>query len=736
MASETSETGELFHSIFANAAVGIALIDLHGRFTHFNSAWQDMLGYPAEELHGLEVADVTAPGEPVLTAATVPSDATVHRVEKRYLRRDGSEFWGDLYASVVHDDEGSPVGMIGIIVDITDRKRKEEALRDREQQYRLLFERNLAGVFRSTLTGEILECNEAFARIFGHGSVDELLGQKAQDFYPSESTREHLVRELERTGELQNHEMVLVRSDGRPVWVLANISLVADRDENSRLLEGTMIDITDRKRADDRLVLQSKALESASSAIVITDSDGTIQWVNPAFTWLTGYSSDEAIGRNMRLLKSDRQPPDIYREMWQTISDGRLWHGELVNRRKDGELYTEEMTITPVTNSDGDIDHFIAVKQDVTDRKRIEEQLRQAQKMEAVGRLAGGVAHDFNNLLQAMLGLTELIQQNITSSDATAKLGELESHIQSAAQLTRQLLLFSRPESTRQEILDLNRVVRDTVLLLVRLLRENIELEFEPGAGPLAIEADRGQIEQIVMNLALNASDAMSDGGHLTIRTGRGDNNTVWLEVEDDGAGIPEDVREHLFEPFFTTKERSRGTGLGLSVVHGIVSLHRGTIDFESREGEGTVFRISLPGADPALLAEAPSEATVTSFIGDGERILVVEDDPAVRESLQEILTQLGYRVTSVAGRQQAEQIPANRQFDLLLTDFGLPDGTGTEIAALLQHRLPGLRVIIMSGYAEDDVIVRRMMSGDLHFLQKPFSVHTLGRALRSVLAD
>jgi CheY-like chemotaxis protein/two-component sensor histidine kinase len=315
-----------------------------------------------------------------------------------------------------------------------------------------------------------------------------------------------------------------------------------------------------------------------------------------------------------------------------------------------------------------------------------------------------------------------------------AKLAELESHIQSAAQLTRQLLLFSRPESTRQEMLDLNRVVRDTVVLLVRLLRENIELDFEPDPQPLALEADRGQVEQIVMNLALNASDAMPDGGRLAIRTGRGEHDTVWLEVEDSGTGIPDDVREHLFEPFFTTKERSRGTGLGLSVVHGIVTLHRGAIDIDSREGEGTVFRVSLPAADPALLPEADSEVTVTSFAGDGERILVVEDDPAVRESLHEILTELGYRVTSLTGRQQVEEIPADAEYDLLLTDFGLPDGTGTEIAALLQCRLPRLRVIIMSGYAEDDVIVRRMMSGDLHFLQKPFSVQTLGRALRSVL--
>ncbi len=736
MASDPTETSELFQSIFANASVGIALIDADGRFTHSNAAWQEMLGYDADELRGLAVVDVTAPGEPVLTATTVPSDVKVHRVEKRYLRKDGSEFWGDLCASVVRDDVGSPMGMIGIVVDITERKRKEDELRDREQQYRLLFERNLAGVFRSTLAGEIVECNEAFARIFGHNSIDALLSRRAQDFYPSETARERLVDELERNGELQNHEMVLVRSDGRPVWVLANISLVADRDEDENLLEGTMIDITDRKRADDRLLLQSKALESASSAIVITDAEGTIQWVNPAFTWLTGYSADEAIGQNMRLLKSDRQPSDVYREMWQTISDGRLWHGELVNRRKDGGLFTEEMTITPVTNSDGEIDHYIAVKQDVTDRRRIEEQLRQAQKMEAVGRLAGGVAHDFNNLLQAMLGLTELIQKNVTSSDATTKLEELESHIQSAAKLTRQLLLFSRPESTRQEMLDLNRVVRDTVLLLVRLLRENIELEFEPDARPLALEADRGQVEQIVMNLALNASDAMLDGGRLVIRTGRGDNNTVWLEVEDNGAGIPESAREHLFEPFFTTKERSRGTGLGLSVVHGIVTLHRGTIDIDSTEGEGTVFRISLPGTDPALLAEVPSEETMTSYVGAGERILVVEDDPAVRESLQEILTQLGYRVVALAGRQQVEEIPNDEEFDLLLTDFGLPDGSGTEIAALLQHRLPRLRVIIISGYAEDDVIVRRVMSGDLHFLQKPFSIQTLGRALRSVLGE
>ncbi len=736
---------ELFRSLIANAPYLVTLVDREGTVRFASPAAHRMLGRSPDEMAGTSLADIVHPADARLLEGFlgVRSSSGTEVVRQQVRVRHGDGSWrtleavrrpaedGDSEAVVCFDDviDGTPSG--------PDEPPEDGPADASEARYRQLFERNLAGVFRSTIGGEILDCNEAFARILGCDSAAAMIGRNAQTFYPSESAHEHLLHDLRRTGELINHEMVLVRLDGTPAWVLANIGLVPDGDGELRVIEGTMINITEKKRADDRLLLHAKALESASSAILITDSRGVIQWVNPAFTWLTGYPAEEAIGAPTSILKSGRQPDTLYEQLWRTITDGRTWRGELVNRRRDGTLYHQDMTITPVRSADGDIEYFIAVMQDITERRDIEDKLRQAQRMEAVGRLAGGVAHDFNNLLQAMLGLTQLLQQHDAPSDRTAaRLQELEGHIQRASQVTRQLLLFSHPESAKRELVDFTAVVRESAALLERLVPENIVLEFEPGRDPLAIEADRGQLEQIVMNLAVNAADAMPDGGQLSIRTGAGAGNAVWLEVEDTGTGIPDNIREHLFEPFFTTKERSRGTGLGLSVVHGIVTLHGGDIDITSEQGRGTTFRITLPGADAARLLAVATDGPRAITTGSGERILLVEDDPAVRHGLHEILVALGYHVTTAAGRLEVEDLIDGPGFDLLLSDFGLPDATGMEIAALLQLRWPELKVIIMSGYAESDVIARHVLSGDLHFLQKPFTVLTLSRAVQSVLSQ
>jgi PAS domain S-box-containing protein len=740
MGKRRNDTSKLFRSLIEDAPLLVTLVDSSGTIRFANAAARWMLGRSPDELIGGEFTDLVHPDDAARCAEFLnpaEEDDGVRRIENRYRRKDGSEFWGDLCATLIRGRDGEPRGMIGIIIDISERKHVEQALRSSESRYRQLVERNLAGVFRSTIDGDIVECNAAFARIFGCDTPTDLMSHREQELYPSPAARHNLLHRIRQTGELVNHEMVMVRSDGTPVWVLANISLAADEHGEQSLLEGTMIDISERKQAEDRLLLHSKALESTSSAIVITDPTGIIQWVNPAFSWLTGYPAEEVIGKHTRILKSGRHSDSVYRELWQTVSSGGAWHGELTNRRKDGTLYTQEMTITPVRGAYGEVDYFIAVMQDVTDRRLMEERLRQSHKMEAVGRLAGGVAHDFNNLLQAMLGLSEQIRRPGSDPDqTTVKLQELEGHIQRASQLTRQLLLFSRPESSRQELIDLNQVVDETVRLLRRLVRENIVLTLDPSPRPLAIEADRGQLEQIVMNLALNAADAMPEGGRMRIRTGAGDGHEVWLEVQDTGHGIPDDIRDHLFEPFFTTKERGRGTGLGLSVVHGIVTVHGGRIRIDSAPGAGATFRITLPGVDPSRLPAAPAARPSSDITGSGERVLIVEDDPVVRGSLHEILTHLGYVVITAANRAEAQALPVAPGFDLLLSDFGLPDGTGTEIAALLQIRWPALKVIIMSGYAEDDVIARHVMNGDLHFLQKPFTVETLGRAVRSVLSN
>ena len=366
-----------------------------------------------------------------------------------------------------------------------------------------------------------------------------------------------------------------------------------------------------------------------------------------------------------------------------------------------------------------------------------EEKVRRAQKMEAMGQLAGGVAHDFNDLLQAMLNLTQVLLAHRTDPErVAADVAELEQQVKHGAALTRQLMLFSRRETAQPEALDLNEVVREAGKLLRRLLKASITIEQRLAEGKLPVVADRGQIEQVLFNLAVNAADAMLEGGQLVITTGS-DVSTVWLQLADTGGGIPEGIRQRIFEPFFTTKGEGGGTGLGLAVVHGIVAQHGGSIAFESNEGQGTTFTITLPrGGSGGFAAVKVTELAGEAPAGHGERVLIVEDEASARDSLAEILTVLGYEVVAVESGEEAGLLPPEPAFKVLLTDIMLPGIAGADLARGLLERWPELKVILMSGYTEDEAMRKGISAGPVRFLQKPFGMSALARELRSALVD
>ena len=399
--------------------------------------------------------------------------------------------------------------------------------------------------------------------------------------------------------------------------------------------------------------------------------------------------------------------------------------------RPDGEVRHLELVGVHVLHNGSPA--VLGVGNDITEqvlaadeRGRLERQLRQAQKMEAVGRLAGGVAHDFNNLLQAILGYAEVLSTRVSDPDAVAAgLAELAENARRGARLTRQLLVFSRREATRMESLDLGAVIADAITLVRRLLRETIRIEVNLADESLPVHADRGQIEQVVMNLAVNAADAMPTGGTLSVRTGGGPDGRVWFEVADTGHGIADDLRDQIFEPFFTTKAAAEGTGLGLSVVHAIVTQHQGSIELDTRVGAGTTFRILLPRRPTRETDPDHGRATQGPALvrGEGRRILVVEDEAGARQVLGDILTMLGFDVVTAATVAAARALPSEPPFAVLLSDVVLPDGVGNELAAELQARWPDLVVILMSGYAQDAVVRTAVSRGDVHFLQKPFGM-------------
>jgi PAS domain S-box-containing protein len=542
------------------------------------------------------------------------------------------------------------------------------------------------------------------------------------------------MEEALRASERRYREVVETVRESR----LAALNMMEDAVGAARSLEYANRDlelqIAERESSDEAHRRLATVVEQAAEAIVVTELDGTIDYVNPAFERITGYTREEAIGQNPRIVKSGKQTTEFYQQLWSTISAGGVWQGHFINRRKDGSLYEEEATISPVCAASGTIINYVAIKRDVTAEVALGEQLRHAQKIEAIGTLAGGVAHDFNNLLQAMLSIVQLLERKGTESPRLVEhLTQLEKTIRRGSGLTRQLLLFARRETSKREDLDLNQILHDLMEFLHRVVRADIHLSVEPANVPLRISADRGQIEQVITNLAVNAIDAMPERGTLSIVTG-GDENAAWLKVSDTGTGIPETIRDRIFEPFFTTKEAGKGTGLGLSVVHGIIVAHGGRIDVECPAEGGTIFRFELPLQGPAAVPGTAVPAEEDMPNGRGERVLLVEDDEAAREGLSAILEMLGYSVVAVGAGEDAVGVDEQVPFSVVLTDSMLPGMPGIEVVRGLRRRWPDMKAILMSGYRPPGVIDAAVAAKEFQFLQKPFDMATLARTLYAVL--
>ena len=503
--------------------------------------------------------------------------------------------------------------------------------------------------------------------------------------------------------------------------------------------------------AEDTVRKLWQAIEQSADLVLITDRAGVIEYVNPAFESLTGYSWEEAIGQTPRLLKSGQQSPELYQELWSTIMSGNVFRGVLANRKKSGEIFYAEKSITPVRDSDGKITHFISNDRDITERRRLEAQLQQAQKMDAIGKLAGGVAHDFNNLLMVISSYAELMQNSLPPQHPLRRnVQEIITASRRAADLTRQLLAFGRKQMQSLQFLSLNGIILEINKMLPHLLREDIQIVFVPGEHLGRVKADRVQIEQVVMNLAANARDAMPDGGKLTIETAsvRVDEayvqqrhaivpvgDYVLLTVSDSGQGIAPECMTHIFEPFYTTKEDGKGTGLGLATVYGIVKQSGGFVWVYSEPGLGATFKIYLPTVEQQA-DEIPAPKTAAKSIGGRETVLLVEDEAALRQPAREFLASKGYTVIEATDGDDALRIAQNHtgQIDLMITDVIMPHMGGAQLAETLAEKRPQMKVLFVSGYAENTILGHGPVDIMTRFLQKPFSLEELARKIRTVL--
>ncbi len=856
-------------------------VDTDGLYTYASPASERLLGYRPEELVGrLHFYDLFPPEIQGIMGRAAREYFTHHcsfqKFPNEVCHKDGHRIHLETSGEPILDAAGRLLGYRGVDHDVTDLKMAAEALRRSEERLRLALGAAHQGIFDcSPQTGEC-QVSPEYARILGHepATFQETLALWLERMHPEDRQPQAEAFDRLARGEATEYETESrqLGADGAYRWIHTTGRAVEwDAVGRPARVLGVRTDITRRKSAEAELRLRQLALEASANSVVITDHAGLVIWANAAFTKLTGYTLDEVRGQNLRLLKSGQHDEAFYRQLWETVLAGAIWRGEITNRRKDGTLYHEASTITPLRDESGRVTHFIAIKEDntaekergaqiraetslldlttdaicvrtvagrilywnksaetiygwpqaeaagqdhpallglsspasnlalelalergswsgefqalsrgrekvlvesrwtlmrsdlgapqallivdtdITSKKRVEDQLRQAQKMEAVGQLAGGVAHDFNNILSAMLMNLGLLKEDTQlDAESSKRMDEVAGAARQAARLTRQLLLFSRRSPMEIQVVELNGVIENMLHMLRRLIGENIDVHFHCPNGPIRLKADAGMMEQVVMNLLVNARDAMPKGGQITVATSlfefdqasvekhpeRLVGHFACLSVEDTGCGMEAGILKRIFEPFFTTKGTSEGTGLGLATVHGIVGQHLGWVEVQSQVGQGSRFDVFLPAASLPAASSGDAHEVEVAHRGT-ENILLVEDDILVRRIAAQCLRQLGYQVWEAGSGSEALDlwVQCPGQIALLFTDIVLAGGmTGLELAERLRCDQPGLKVIVSSGYDSQKAAFAKWFTKGSAFLAKPYDIQELGRIIRQCL--
>jgi PAS domain S-box-containing protein len=641
--------------------------------------------------------------------------------------------------------------LVSLVLEGWERKRAEEGLRNSENKHRVLFEDSADATMLLDAAG-FFDCNSAALQMFGYSNHAEFAALHPADLSPpnqpdgtpSLEAADRRIGAAFQDGK-NRFEWVHRRKDGEDFP--ADVCLTALMLSGRAVLLATVRDTTERTRAEAELRLQGAALNAASDAMLITDRDGTIAWINPAFTALTGYVAGEAIGRNPRdLIRSGVHDQAFYKRLWETILAGNVWRGEMINRRKDGSRHPDEVTITPVKEANGAITHFIAIKRDLTERRHLEAQFLKAQKMEAVGTLAGGIAHDFNNILGAILGCTELAAMDAAGNEAVLKnLAQVTAAGRRATELVQHILQFSGQQALTPQSIHLEPVVREALALLRASLPASIELRSTFDAAAPAVLADPTQVHQIVMNLGINARHAMKDRpGVIETRLDAVDADAklfggrlgrfARFSMRDTGHGIDLATQARIFEPFFTTKGPGDGTGLGLATVHGIMKSCQGEILVSSQVGEGTTFQLYFPEIDVASSEVSINREPLPR--GHGQHVLFVDDEASLVAWGAGMLERLGYRVTGKSNVVDALAAVTERAhaFDVVITDMTMPVMTGIQFAERVRAVRPDMPVILTTGYSAAMTSEAVHQFGIEALLVKPIALKTLAETVHRVL--
>lgn len=737
-------------SAIADLPVAVEVYDLEGNAVATNGAWMRLFGLRPEAASG---ATNSLHISPVFGAADRPQLLSALRGHVvRFPPREWTPPGGgptrivELHLSPLRDPRGVPHHIVAFAYDVTNRRRVEDSLRESEARYRALIEGSPDAMFLVE-DGLFRFVNRPFCAMFGVSSADVVhrIGPLA---LCAEEDRVRVARYLsDRLARANAPEAIVfrgVRSDGQGIEceLRANRVLLGGRP----ILMGTIRDVTHERRMEDTLRFQAELLECVHDAVIATDWEGRVLYCNRAAEGLYGWRSAEVMGRRLQDLVALEGPVDFSKIRTALAQQGR-WRGELRHRTAEGRLLWLDATLSVTRTEGGEAAGIVGVYRDVTEQKRLEEQLIQAQKMESLGTLAGGIAHDFNNILGSIIGYLGLMKEDLPQDSPLLHYFELvERSALRASELTRQLLGFARRGKFTVERIQLARLCEEVLALFRSTLREQIELQTHFADGLPEVEGDPSQIQQVLLNLCMNAKDAMPSGGVLRVelqealatdpRTSEGGElrHYVVLTVKDTGVGMDEHVRSRIFEPFFTTKEPGKGTGLGMAMVYGIVRNHGGFIDVQSEVGKGTTVRVYLPVANAQTAEEKEMSSGTTE--GSSELILVVDDEEPLCNLLRDVLIRRGYRVLVARSGEEAIELYQRwrDEVDLVILDMIMPGMSGQETFDAILALNPNARVLLSSGYTQEGAAGEILRKGARGFLQKPYLITELTAKVREVL--
>jgi PAS domain S-box-containing protein len=802
MEEALKKSEQKYRSIFENISDIYYRVDLEGTLVMTSPSGPRLLGYDSvEEVIGKNLAQTFYynPDDRELFLEELKKYGKVTNFEILLKKKDGTPLIGETNSHFVYDDAGNPVAIEGIFRDISERRQAEDMLRVSEVKYRMLIENLNVGVYRVDPRGEgkLIDVNHAFISMLGYDSKEEILNLPVADLYLNPEKRKGVLEKISRQKAIKNEELILKKKDRTPITVSDTGRGIYDKDGNLQYFDGVIEDITERKKAEEELqeyrhqleevvekrtaelvqinkqmeqeILDRKKIEDSLAAekerlavtlrsigdgVITTDMESTVVLINKVAEGLTGWSQEEAVGKSLSTvfnIMSERTLTPCENPVEKVLREGAvvgLGNSTLLIS-KDGTERVIADSGAPIRDRDSKVIGVVLVFRDVTEKRKIEQEMQRTEKLESLGNLAGGIAHDFNNILTAILNNTTLAKMYAADNNVTEKLAKIEKASLQARELTQQLLTFSRGGAPVRKITSIEELIKDTVSFALRGSNVRCHFHFQEGLQPADI--DEGQISQVINNLIINADQAMPEGGIIRVVAENvvlGEDTLplqkgayVKISVADQGVGIPKKHQQRIFDPYFTTKQK--GSGLGLSTSYSIIKKHDGHMDVESDVGVGTTFYVWLPASREG------KEEKVATIISEKEkpqggegRILLMDDEACVREAACEVLQYLGYTVQTAEDGKEALALYIEAQtqgvpFDAVIMDLTIPGGMGGKEAILALKKVdPQVKAIVASGYSTDPILANYKDYGFNGVVVKPYSIDELSRTLCSVLEE